>query len=186
MGSSRIALSLRARALGALAQRVQRNRGGPCAAIRVGLISDTHGLLRPEARAFLVGCDYIIHGGDIGSREIVDALSALAPLIAVRGNNDRESWAQRLPETEMMRAGGIFVYVIHDLAQLDIEPRAAGVQVIVSGHSHQPRSEERDGILYINPGSCGPKRFKLPISVGELLVEGNRVRGRTIELAVAR
>ena len=153
--------------------------------LRVGVISDTHGLLRPEARAFLVGCDYIIHGGDIGSREILDALGALAPLIAVRGNNDVESWAKDLPDTEMIRVGGIFVYIIHDLALLDIEPRAAGVQVIVSGHSHRPRTEEREGILYINPGSCGPKRFKLPISVGELWVNGSRARARTVELQIS-
>jgi len=113
-------------------------------------------------------------------------LATLAPLIAVRGNNDVESWAKDLPDTEMIRVGGVFVYVIHDLSRLDIEPRAAGVQVIVSGHSHRPGAEEREGILYINPGSCGPKRFKLPISVGELWVRGSHVRGNTVELSVAR
>jgi hypothetical protein len=153
--------------------------------LRVGVISDTHGLLRSEARAFLVGCDYIIHGGDIGSRDILDALAALAPLVAVRGNNDRESWAEHLPETEMIRVGGVFAYIIHDLSRLDIEPRAAGVQVIVSGHSHKPCSEERDGIVYINPGSCGPKRFKLPVSIGELWVDGSHVRARTVELQIS-
>jgi putative phosphoesterase len=150
--------------------------------VRVALLSDTHGLMRPEARAFAVGCDYIIHGGDIGSPEILDELAAVAPLIAVRGNNDRQAWAAHLPETEIIRVAGAFVYVIHDLAQLDIDPHAAGVQVIVSGHSHQPLIEERDGILYVNPGSCGPRRFKLPISVGELIVEGARVAARTVEL----
>jgi uncharacterized protein len=154
--------------------------------LRVGLISDTHGLLRNEVRDFLVGCDYIVHGGDIGSAQILETLGALAPVIAVRGNNDPGSWAGHLPETEMMRVGGVFLYVIHDLSQLDIEPRAAGVQVIVSGHSHQPKVEEREGVLYINPGSCGPRRFKLPISVGELRVQDNHVTGRTVELAVAR
>jgi uncharacterized protein len=154
--------------------------------LRVGVISDTHGLLRPEARSFLVGCDYIIHGGDVGSADILEALAALAPLIVVRGNNDTDSWAEHLPESEMMRVGGVFVYVIHDLSQLAIEPKAIGAQVIVSGHSHRPQIKEREGILYINPGSCGPKRFKLPISVGELWVQGSRVRGNTVDLEVAR
>jgi putative phosphoesterase len=150
--------------------------------LRVALLSDTHGLMRAEARAFAVGCDYIIHSGDIGSAEILDELGALAPLIAVRGNNDNQAWAAHLPETEMIRVGGAFVYVIHDLSQLDLEPHAAGVQVIVSGHSHKPLVEKRDGILYVNPGSCGPRRFKLPISVGELIVEGAQVSARTVEM----
>jgi putative phosphoesterase len=150
--------------------------------LRVALLSDTHGLMRPEARAFAVGCDYIIHGGDIGSAQILDELAAMAPLIAVRGNNDRQAWAAHLPDTEMIRVGGAFVYVIHDLSQLDIEPHSAGVQVIVSGHSHKPLIEKRDGILYVNPGSCGPRRFRLPISVGELIVEGAQVSARTVEL----
>jgi hypothetical protein len=149
--------------------------------LRVGLVSDTHGLLRPEARAFAGGCDYVIHGGDIGSAAILEQLSAMAPLIAVKGNNDRQSWAAHLPETEMIRVGGVFIYVIHDISQLDIEPHAAGVQVIVSGHSHKPLIEQRDGILYINPGSCGPRRFKLPISVAEILVDGTKVKARTLE-----
>jgi uncharacterized protein len=142
--------------------------------------------MRADARAFAVGCDYIIHGGDIGSAEILDDLAAMAPLIAVRGNNDRQVWAAHLPETEMIRIGSAFVYVIHDLSQLDIEPHAAGVQVIVSGHSHQPLVERRDGILYVNPGSCGPRRFKLPISVGELIVEGTQVSARIVELTGSR
>ena len=151
-------------------------------ALRVGLISDTHGLLRAEARAFAADCDYIIHGGDIGSAAILDELSAMAPLIAVKGNNDRQTWAAHLPQTEMIRVGGVFIYVIHDISQLDIEPHAAGVQVIVSGHSHKPSIELREGILYVNPGSCGPRRFNLPLSVGEIHVEGTKVRARTVEL----
>ncbi|HEY2465624.1 MAG TPA: metallophosphoesterase family protein [Steroidobacteraceae bacterium] len=151
-------------------------------ALRVGIVSDTHGLLRPETKIFAGACDYIIHGGDIGSPAILDQLSALAPLIAVKGNNDRQTWAAHLPETEMIRVGGVFVYVIHDISQLDIDPHAAGVQVIVSGHSHKPLIEKRDGVLYINPGSCGPKRFTLPISMGEMIVDGTKVRVRTVEL----
>ena len=150
--------------------------------LRVGLVSDTHGLLRPEVRAFLVGCDYIVHGGDVGAAGILEQLAAMAPLIAVRGNNDTQPWAARLRETELIRVGNVFVYVIHDLARLDIEPGAAGVRVIVSGHSHKPLVRERDGVLYVNPGSCGPRRFKLPISVGELMVSGSGVRARTLDL----
>jgi uncharacterized protein len=153
--------------------------------LRVGILSDTHGLLRSEARAFLVGCDYIIHGGDIGSAEILEDLASLAPLIVVKGNNDKQPWAAHLPETDMVRLGGAFVYVIHDLAQLDIEPAQAGVQAIVSGHSHKPKIFERDGVSYINPGSCGPRRFSLPISIGELRIDGSTVHARTVELAEA-
>ena len=153
--------------------------------LRVGLISDTHGLLRPEARAFLVGCDYIVHGGDIGSSEILDELAALAPLIAVRGNNDTEPWAARLPVSELIRVGNVFVYIIHNIEELDIDPVAAGVRVVVSGHSHKPMIEERGGILFVNPGSCGRRRFKLPVSIGEILVSGSEVKARTIELDLA-
>jgi putative phosphoesterase len=151
--------------------------------LRVGLISDTHGLLRPQARAFLLGCDYIVHGGDIGEPTILDELAAIAPLIAVRGNNDTEPWAARLPVTEMIRVGNVFVYVIHNLAELDIDPGAAGVRVVVSGHSHKPMMQERDGILYVNPGSSGPRRFKLPISVGEIIVSGSAVNARLVDLS---
>jgi putative phosphoesterase len=151
--------------------------------LRVGLISDTHGLLRPEARAFLVGCDYIVHGGDVGEPEILDELAVIAPLIAVRGNNDTGPWATRLPVTELIRVGNVFVYVIHDLAELDIDPAAAGVRVIVSGHSHKPKIEQRGEVLYVNPGSSGPRRFKLPISVGEITVSGSAVRARIVDLS---
>jgi putative phosphoesterase len=152
-------------------------------ALRIGLISDTHGLLRPQARAFLVGCDYIVHGGDIGRADILDELGAIAPLLAVRGNNDTADWAAHLPETELVRMGSVFVYVIHDLAQLDIDPAAAGVRAIISGHSHQPRLQERAGVLYVNPGSCGPRRFKLPISAGELLITSSRLSARIVDLS---
>lgn len=150
--------------------------------LRVGVISDTHGLLRPEARAFLVGCDYIIHGGDVGRAQILDELALMAPLISVKGNNDTEPWAARLRETELIRVGNIFVYVIHNIAELDIDPAPAGVRVVISGHSHKPQIEERDGILYVNPGSCGPRRFKLPISAGEISVSGSSVRARIVTL----
>jgi putative phosphoesterase len=150
--------------------------------LRVGIVSDTHGLLRPEARTFLLGCDYIIHGGDVGDPKILDELAVMAPLIAVKGNNDKEPWAARLRKTELIRVGNIFVYVIHDLAELDVDPEAAGVRVVVSGHSHKPVIEEREGIMYVNPGSCGPRRFKLPISVGEIIVSGGAVNARIVDL----
>jgi len=152
-------------------------------ALRVGVISDTHGLLRPEARACLMGCDYILHGGDIGGQEILDELALIAPVIAVRGNNDTQAWAKPLAATELIRIGDIFVYILHNLAELDLDPHAAGARVIISGHSHKPIIEERDGILYVNPGSCGPRRFKLPICLGELIVAGNTVSARIIDLA---
>lgn len=149
---------------------------------RIGLISDTHGLLRPEALAFLEGCDHIIHGGDIGAPGILRELAALAPLTAVRGNNDKESWAESLRESECLQLGEVVVYVIHDLAHIDIEPGGAHVRVVVSGHSHKPVVEERNGVLYVNPGSAGPRRFKLPIAVGELIVTDGTVSARTVEL----
>ncbi len=150
--------------------------------LRVGLISDTHGLLRPQAIDFLQGSDLIVHGGDICDGAILTALAAIAPVIAVRGNNDRGDWAARLRESELFRIGDAFIYAIHDVAAIDIEPRAAGVQVIVSGHSHQPSIRRDDGVLYVNPGSAGPRRFRLPISVGELTIAGASVTARTVEL----
>lgn len=149
---------------------------------RIGLISDTHGLLRPEAIAFLRGCEHIVHGGDIGDARILQALAAIAPLTAVRGNNDLGAWAEAVPETALLELGGLRLYAIHDLAQLDIDPPAAGVRVVVAGHSHRPRAEERDGVLYVNPGSAGPRRFRLPISAAELKIERGVVTPRIVEL----
>jgi putative phosphoesterase len=150
--------------------------------VRVGLIADTHGLLRPDALAFLAGSDQIVHGGDVCEPAILDALAAIAPVTAVRGNNDRGAWAGRLRESELVQAGAIWIYAIHDRALIDIDPLAAGVAVVVSGHSHQPSIDERDGVLFVNPGSAGPRRFRLPISVGELTVRGRAVQARTVEL----
>ncbi len=152
--------------------------------IRVGLISDTHGLLRPQAVAALQGCDFIVHGGDIGDSAILDALRAMAPLTVVRGNNDREPWARTIAETELLKVGGVLLYAIHDLSRIDIDPAGAQVRVVISGHSHKPKIEERGGVLYVNPGSAGPRRFTLPIAVAELLVDGDAVTARIIELAV--
>ena len=153
--------------------------------VRVGLISDTHGLLRPEAVAFLGGCDHIVHGGDIGTAAVLEELGALAPVTAVRGNNDFGPWAAAIRETELLEIGGVWLYAIHDLAQIDIDPAAAEVRVVVSGHSHKPVVTRRDGVLFVNPGSAGPRRFKLPISIGELTIAGDgTVWARTVELEV--
>jgi uncharacterized protein len=152
---------------------------------RIGLISDTHGLLRPEALAFLCGSDHIVHAGDIGHAAVLQELATLAPVTAVRGNNDREPWADEVRGTEVLEVGEVLVYVIHDLAELDLDPAAAGFRVVVSGHSHRPAVEERDGVLYVNPGSSGPRRFKLPIAVAELHVEGASVEARLVELHVS-
>jgi putative phosphoesterase len=151
-------------------------------AIRVGVISDTHGLLRPTALDFLRGSDFIIHAGDICGPTIIEDLARIASVTAVRGNNDAGAWTRALKETELVRIGGIYIYVIHDLAELDIDPIAAGVQVVVSGHSHQPVIEHRDGVVFVNPGSAGPRRFKLPISVAELIIAGCAVSARLVEL----
>jgi len=151
---------------------------------RVGLISDTHGLLRPEAVAFLRGSDFIVHGGDIGREGVLEELATLAPVTAVRGNNDKGPWAGAVPETEVLQVGEVFIYVVHDLGELDLDPVAAGFQVVVSGHSHRPSVVERDGVLYVNPGSSGPRRFKLPITVGELMVVEKSVSARVVELEV--
>lgn len=153
--------------------------------LRIGLISDTHGLLRPQATAFLHGCDHIVHGGDIGHAGILETLAAIAPVTAVRGNNDAGAWAEHLPETALRKVGEIRLYVIHDLALLDIDPQAAGVHVVVCGHSHKPSIERRQGVLFVNPGSAGPRRFRLPVSVAELVVDdGGAVSARTVELQV--
>lgn len=150
--------------------------------MRVGLISDTHGLLRPQALAVLAGSDRIIHGGDVGNPAILEALAAIAPLIAVRGNNDNAPWAERLPESALLRLGKVTVYAIHDLKQLAIDPAAEGVCVVVAGHSHKPSVAERNGVLYVNPGSAGPRRFRLPVALAELAIEGAHVQARILTL----
>lgn len=152
--------------------------------VRIGLISDTHGLLRPEALEFLRGSDHILHAGDIGDVRILEALAALAPLTAVRGNNDHGPWAERLNETETMCIAGVTIHLLHDLAALAIDPLGAGVQVVVAGHSHKPQALQRDGVWFVNPGSAGPRRFKLPVALGELRLERGAVQARIAELTV--
>lgn len=150
--------------------------------IVLGVISDTHGLLRPEALRALRGSDRILHVGDIGAPEILDALAQIAPVNAVRGNVDAAPWAFSLPETEVVEVAGVSIYMLHDLGQLDLKPQAAGFGVVVHGHSHQPQIEERNGVLYFNPGSAGRRRFKLPVSVGRLMIEARKVRAELMEL----
>jgi putative phosphoesterase len=148
----------------------------------VGVISDTHGLLRPEAIAALHGVDRIIHAGDIGAPEILTALAEIAPVTAVRGNNDKGAWARAIPATQVVDAGGAQIYVIHDVGELDLDPGAAGFGVVIAGHSHQPRNDLRDGVLWFNPGSAGPRRFKLPIALGRLTIEAGRAHGEIVTL----
>ena len=151
----------------------------------VGVISDTHGLLRPEALAALAGVERIVHAGDIGAPDVLQALGKIAPVTAVRGNNDRERWAADIPETEVLEIGDVSLYVLHDLHELDLDPRAAGFAAVIAGHSHQPRVDERDGVLYLNPGSAGPRRFKLPISLARLTVRGARLQAELVTLQIA-
>jgi putative phosphoesterase len=153
---------------------------------RIGLISDTHGLLRPQAVERLRGSDFIIHAGDIGHPDVLAELSRLAPVTAVRGNNDLGSWAADIRATEVLEAGSVLIYVIHDIAQLDIDAAASGFHVVICGHSHRPLSELRDGVLFCNPGSAGPRRFKLPVSVGQLLVSGDTLQAELFDLESGR
>ena len=148
----------------------------------VGVISDTHGQLRREAVEALCRVDRILHAGDVGDPEILDALGQIAPVTAVRGNVDTESWAQALPETEIVELGGVSIYMRHDLGQLDLKPGAVGIGVVVYGHSHQPKIEEKNGVLYFNPGSAGPRRFNLPVSVGRITIEHNKIDAKILPL----
>lgn len=155
------------------------------ALVRIGLISDTHNLVRPEALAHLAGVDAIVHAGDICAPDVLGALSRIAPVTAVRGNNDRGAWADPLPALATLTMAGIAISIVHDLADLRIDTEAARPDVVVSGHSHKPSISTRDGILYVNPGSAGPRRFKLPVSVGMLLIEGSRVEAHLHTLTIA-
>lgn len=152
--------------------------------LTIGLIADTHGLLRPEALAALQGCDHLVHAGDIGGPQILAALARIAPLSTVRGNNDQGDWADELPEHLTLRFGHLTLHVIHDLKQLSIDPAAQGIDVLVAGHSHKPMQETRDGVLYLNPGSAGPRRFKLPVGVARLCIDKDRFQAELITLNV--
>ena len=150
---------------------------------RVGLVSDTHGLLRRELLEALEGCEIIVHAGDVGRPEVLEGLRQVAPVVAVRGNVDRGPWVHQLRRTEVVEVGQASIYVIHDLAELDLDPVAAGFQMVVSGHTHQPGSREERGVLYVNPGSAGPRRLRLPVSAALLHVAGRNLQVEWIELA---
>ncbi|HYK92093.1 MAG TPA: metallophosphoesterase family protein [Acidobacteriota bacterium] len=149
--------------------------------IRVGVISDTHGLLRPSALGALRGVDHIVHAGDIGSQEVLSALQKLAKVTAIRGNTDTGAWACGLPKTETIELGGVHLYIIHNAYDLDLDTGAAGIAAVISGHSHQPAIEVKEGMLFFNPGSAGPRRFHLPIALGFLSIQRESVSG-TIKL----
>jgi putative phosphoesterase len=152
--------------------------------MRIGIISDTHGLLRPEAVAQLATVEHIIHAGDIGSPEVIAGLQTIAPVVAVRGNNDKGEWASEIPNDVVVTLGGRRIYVLHNLGELALDPVAVGYDVVVSGHSHRPKIETKDGVLYLNPGSAGPRRFTLPVALAILELSDDRIRPRICELAV--
>jgi putative phosphoesterase len=149
---------------------------------RVGVLSDTHGLLRPPVLPALAGCDIVIHAGDVGGAAILDALRDIAPVYAVRGNIDRGPWAASLPETESLEIEGRFIHVLHDVARLDFDPAEAGFDAVVSGHSHQPLVERRESVLYLNPGSAGPRRFTLPVTLAIMTVSTEAIEARIVGL----
>jgi putative phosphoesterase len=150
----------------------------------IGVISDTHNLLRPEAIEALKAVDLIIHAGDICSPSVLEKLKTLAPVVAVRGNNDKGLWAEELPVFEMVQIGTISIYIIHDIKELEINPVAAGFNVVISGHSHKPSVKDDKGVFYLNPGSAGPRRFKLPVSVARIKLDGEKVDIEIVELLV--
>lgn len=151
----------------------------------LGVISDTHGLLRPEALEALQDSSLILHAGDIGRPQVLETLREIAPVRAIRGNNDTDRWAMKLPEREIITVGEVQIYMLHDVKELDIDPQRAGHDVVISGHSHKPMIEERDGVLFLNPGAAGPRRFSLPVSVARLAITDGRATARIIELDVA-
>jgi uncharacterized protein len=148
----------------------------------IGVISDTHGLLRAEAVETLRGAELIFHAGDVGAPAVLEGLRKLAPVTVVRGNVDRGAWARGIPQSEVVEIGGISIYMLHILAELDLKPDVGGFAAVIYGHSHEPASEVRNGVLYFNPGSAGPRRFKLPVTVGKLVVESGKIRSQIVEL----
>ena len=152
--------------------------------VLVGIILDTHGLVRPEAVRALKGSELLIPAGDIGNPQVIEQLHEIAPTFVVRGNNDRGAWAADLPVTQVVEVGELLFYVLHEISQLDVDPAVAGFAAVVSGHSHQPSIQFRDGVLYLNPGSAGPRRFSLPVAVARVHVSGRQMRPEIVELRV--
>ena len=153
-------------------------------AFHLGIISDTHGWLRPEALAALRASQHILHAGDVGDPEILEKLRDIAPVTAIRGNIDKAGWAKKLPVTEAVELSGVLIYVLHDLAQLDLKPEIGGFNMVVYGHSHVPRQETRNGVLYLNPGSAGPRRFRLPVSLARVVIEDGKIDAESVTLDV--
>jgi len=151
---------------------------------KIGLISDTHGLMRPEALVALKGSELIIHAGDIGKREVLDSLNSIAPVIAIRGNNDRESWARDLPDVLNLKINAIKIHVIHNVNEMEIDPASAGFHAVISGHSHKPSAMRQGNVSYVNPGSAGPRRFKLPIAVAKLQIIDGHVKARIMSFEI--
>jgi uncharacterized protein len=150
----------------------------------VGVISDTHGLLRPEVPELFKGVSLILHAGDIGSPDVLKTLRTIAPVVAVRGNNDTGEWARRIPETRTVHAGAVSIYMLHDLKEMKRTPSVKNLAAVISGHSHRPSLEDREGVVFLNPGSAGPRRFKLPVSVARLIVQGSALRAELIDLGI--
>jgi uncharacterized protein len=151
-------------------------QAGTLVIVRIGVISDTHGLLRPEAEQRLAGVEYIVHAGDIGRPDVITGLRQIAPVIAIRGNVDTGHWAERYPHTKMVRLGGRSIYVLHNISELQLDTVSCGVELVISGHSHRPRIETIDGVLYLNPGSAGPRRFNLPVTLATLELTKGAIR----------
>jgi uncharacterized protein len=149
---------------------------------RVGLISDTHGLLRPEALAALQGSELIIHAGDIGKPEVLASLKSVAPVLAIRGNNDREPWAKKIPDILHLHVDGVCLFIIHNVNDVEVDPAAKGFHAVISGHSHKPSLTNRDGVIFLNPGSAGPRRFKLPVALARLRIQREKVNAQIVEL----
>jgi putative phosphoesterase len=152
--------------------------------LRVGVISDTHGLLRPEVISAFIGVSLIIHAGDVGRPAVLEALGNIAPVVAVRGNTDRDAWAFRLPLTEVVSVAGVSIYVLHDLGRLDLNPAVSGFNAVISGHTHEPAIENKNNVLFINPGSSGPKRFILPVSIALLHINNGSLKAELVTLKV--
>jgi len=150
--------------------------------ISIAIVSDTHGLLRPEVEETFAGCDRILHAGDIGDQRVLQQLARIAPVVAVRGNMDHGTWSNSLPVKEMVEIAGVFFYILHDLHHLDLEPSAAGIQMVISGHTHRPEIVRKDGVIYLNPGSAGHRRFNYPVSVALARIENGKVAPRIIEI----
>ena len=148
----------------------------------IGVISDTHGLMRPEAIDALRGVEMILHAGDIGGPHVIEALEEIAPVVAIRGNNDRDGWADAFKDVEKIEVGEVSIHIVHDLKELAVDPVAEGIRVVIAGHSHKPKIEEKDGVLYLNPGSAGRRRFKLPITVAHLRIDGKAVDAEIVSL----